>query len=233
MEKVWHGMQFNPVAPTEVPFKAELFRPAPTSIRLLRQLSRTGRDYLERTKRKQEGRPKLVLGLPNDAQVVAPLSALAHGPGLVQSVVDNNTTTTPVTELRALGYVQGPIGLSDVQTGRPTTAAHQQASGGDDHIPEETITHLEDMLSEDQRRIAEEQAAFSAIQSKRARSMLSCPPYTHPEAAGHHSKSRQLINHLQRHLREAETFDRWPSAAQEERVHDAEGMGHKTAAQTH
>jgi hypothetical protein len=198
MEKVWHGMQFNPAVPTEVPFKAELFRPAPMSILLLRQLSRTGRDYLERTKRKQEGRPKLVLNLPNDAQVVAPLAALAHGPGLVRSVVDNNT-------------------------GRPI-AAHQQASGGDDHIPEGAITHLEDMLSEDQRGIAEGQAAFSAIQSKRARSKLSCPPYTHPGAAGHHSKSRQLINHLQRQLREAETFDRWPPVAQEERVHDAEGM---------
>jgi hypothetical protein len=233
MEKVWHEMQFNPVAPTVVPFKAELFRPAPTSIHLLRQLSRTGRDCLERTKREQEGRPKLVLNLPNDAQVVAPLAALAHGPGLVQSAVDNNTTTAPLTALKALGYVQGSIELSDVQRGRPIIAPHQQASGGDDHIPEDTITYLEDMLSEDQTRIAEEQAAFSAIQSKRARSMLSCPPYTDPGTAGHHSKSRQLVNHLQRHLREAETFDRWPSAAHEERVQDAKGMGHKTAAQTH
>jgi hypothetical protein len=221
MEKVWHGMQFNPVAPTEVPFKAELFRSAPTSIHLLRRLSRMGRDYIERTMRKQQGRPKVVLNLPNDAQVVAPRAALAHGPGLVQSVVDNNTSTTLLTDL---GYVRGPIVSSDVQTGKPiiAEAAHQQASGGGAHIPEGTITHLEDMLSEDQRRMAEEQAAFSAIQSERARSMLSRPPYTNPGTARHHSKSRQLVNHLQRRLREAETFDTRAPAAQEEHVHDAE-----------
>jgi hypothetical protein len=183
MEKVWHELQFNPAAPTEVPFKAELFRPASSGIHSLRRLSQQGRDYLERTMCERKDKPKLVWGLPNDAQVIAPLVALAHGP----------------TELRGTEDVQGLLGLSDVQTGRSiiaeVTSEHASAttqatsahavplvtpsaletiiSDADNHFPEEAITHLEDMLSEDQKRIAEEQAAFSAIQSKRVRSMLS------------------------------------------------------------
>lgn len=224
MEKFWHKLQFNPVAPTEVPFKAELFRPPPTSVRLLRRLSRRGRAYLEHTMCKQEGRPKLVLGLPNDAQEVAPLVASAHRPCLSQNgnwdAVDNNTTTTHPTESRPES-VQRPGELSGVdvatvasenqataqkvmdplmtelQTERPinaepaskqqsqiigqTTRAHAvssaiifgpetNASSGDDHIPETTLLHLEEMLSEDQRRIVEEQDDSSAIQTDRARS---------------------------------------------------------------
>jgi hypothetical protein len=240
MEKVWHDLQFNPAAPTEVPFKAKLFRPAPRSIQLLRRLSQQGRDYLERAMCEQKDKPKLVWGLPNDAQVIAPLVALAHGP----------------TESRGPEDVQGLVGLSDVQTGRSiiAEATNQHAStttqatsadavplatpsaletnisDGDDHFPDATIAHLEDMLSEDQKRIAEDQAAFSAIQSRRARSMLSCRPYTHPGATERHSKSHQLITHPKRHLREAETFDRPALVTREERVHRAEGMGHKAAA---
>jgi hypothetical protein len=237
MEKFWHELQFNPVAPTEVPFKAELFRPAPASIHVLRQLSRKGRHYLEQTMRKQEGRPTLVLGLPNDAQDVAPLAALAHGPSLVQNFGRNdlnvNTTITPATESRVIEDVQGPVVLSDVYTVplvMPSTL-ETNVSDGDDRIPEATITHLEEMLSEDQKRIAQGLHAFSAIQSKRARLMLS-PPYTHLTAAGHYSKSRQLIQYLQRHLREAEASGRMVPAA-EGRTHSEEGMGYKTAAQTH
>ena len=86
MEWFWHRLQFNPAAPVEVPFKAELFRPPPRGIRSLRLLAGKGRRRLKRSIRSQKGRPKLVLGIPNDAQKVAPLLALAHGSGLVQTV---------------------------------------------------------------------------------------------------------------------------------------------------
>jgi hypothetical protein len=100
MEKFWHELQFNPVAPVEVPFKADLFRSPTSNITTLRRLARKGRRRLDYSMREQEGRPKLVLGIPNDAQTVAPLRALAHGPVLVQTVsrsnldaVDNTATT--------------------------------------------------------------------------------------------------------------------------------------------
>ena len=100
MEKFWHKLQFDPVAPMEVPFKAELFQPPPKRIERLRQLAREGRRRLEHSKRKQKGRPKLVQGIPNDAKKVAPLLPMARGPCLVQTAsrsklgaVDDTTTT--------------------------------------------------------------------------------------------------------------------------------------------
>ena len=104
MEQFWHKLQFNPVAPVEVPFKAEMFHSPPKNIRFLRQLAGKGRRRLERSILEQKGRPKRVRGIPNDAQKVAPLLALAHGSGLVQTVSRNNldavdnTTTTNLSE---------------------------------------------------------------------------------------------------------------------------------------
>lgn len=251
MEKVWHGLQFNPVAPTEVPFKAEVFRSPPTSVKIIRQLSRNGRDYLERTMREQQGRPKLVLSLPNDAQQVAPLLALAHGSHLTQNMcgsdsgtVDYTTTTTRSAGSGGLKDVQGTVGASDVGVSKvvadatkqqtpatePTTGRHAVPlvilEGDDDFIPEKTLTHLEEMLSEDQRRIVEEQDNLSAVQPKRVRAMLSRLDHG---VAGR-SKSHQLIIHLRGHLREALTIDVPVPVVQEEAVHSPEGMPHKTEA---
>ena len=248
MEKVWHGLQFNPVAPTEVPFKAELFRPPPKSIQILRQLSRNGRDYLERTMREQQG-PKVVLSFPDDAQQIAPLVALAHGARLTQNVggsdsgaVDNMTTATRSAGSGGLKDVQGTFRASDVgvanvvaDTSRQQTRAIEPTTGprgvplvvlegGDDFITGKTLTHLEEMLSEDQRRIIEEQDSLSAVQSKRVRAMLS----RHGVAG--RGKSRRPISHLRGHLREAHTIDGPVPAAQEECAHSSEGKLHKAVA---
>lgn len=253
MEKVWHEMQFNPVAPVEVPFKPEFFRPPPRSVQVLRRLAQKGRNYLEHTIRKQEGKPRFVLGLPNDAQEVASLLALAHGPDSVQSVdrshsidADNTTTTDLSAESRDLEDVQGPVRSSDLgwtnvvsenretaqkatapletelQTAWPFTAdASEQpsritaetppthsippplaleisVSSDNDFIPESTLTHLEEMLSEDQRRIVG--AHSSAGQTNRAHSMLSRP-------AAKSSKSRLMIKHLKDQLRVADMIN--------------------------
>lgn len=117
MEKVWHGLQFNPVEPTEVPFKAELIRSPPKGVNILRQLSRNGRDYLERTMREQQGRPKLVLSLPNDAQQVAPLVALAHGSCLTQNVCRSDSGAVDYTATTTCSAESG--GLEDVQVVLP------------------------------------------------------------------------------------------------------------------
>jgi hypothetical protein len=197
MEKVWHGIQFNPVMPTEVPFKTEFFRSPSRAVRLLRRLSRNGRGYLERTIRERQGRPKLVLGLPNDAQQVAPLVALAHGVHLAQNVygsdsvaVDYTTATTRSAVSGDLKDVQGTVRASDVEVSdvvadaskqqthavEPTTGCNATPlvtlEGGDDFIPEKTLTHLEEMLEEDHRRIVEEQDNLSAVQSKRVRDKI-------------------------------------------------------------
>lgn len=106
MEKFWHELQFDPVAPVRVPFKAELFRSPPKNVILLRLLARKGRWRLEHSMHVQKGRPKLVLGIPDDAKNVAPLLALAHGSGLVQTVsgsnLDDTTTTKLSTKLRRI-----------------------------------------------------------------------------------------------------------------------------------
>ena len=80
MENFWHKLQFNPTAPVDVPFKAELFRRPSKNIYHLRTLAQEGRRHLKRSIRKQKGKPKRVLGIPNDAKMVAPLVALAHRP---------------------------------------------------------------------------------------------------------------------------------------------------------
>jgi hypothetical protein len=90
LEKFWHELQFNPVEPVDVPFNVELFRSPPRGVKQLRLLARRGRWRLEHATRKQKGRAKVVLGIPNDARKVAPLLALAHGSGLVQTVSTSN-----------------------------------------------------------------------------------------------------------------------------------------------
>ena len=109
MEKFWHELQFNPVEPVDVPFKAELFRSPPRTVKFLRHLARKGRWRLEHSIRKQNGRPKHVLGNPNDAQEVAPLLVLAHGPGRNNlDAVDNTTTTKFSTKFRRRGRKERP-----------------------------------------------------------------------------------------------------------------------------
>ena len=249
MEKVWHELQFNPVAPTEVPFNAEFFRPPSESVQVLRRLSRNGRDYLKRTMRERQGRPKLVLGLPNDAQQIAPLVALAHGARLEQDAggsdsgtIDNMVTTTCYAGPGGLEDVQGTVRASDVRAENIVADASEQSTrvmepttghrvpplvileGGDDIIPKVTLTHLEEMLSEDQRSIVKEQGNLSAVQSKRVRAILS----RHGVAG--RSKSRQPTNHSRGHLREAHTIDGPGPAAQKECVHIPEGKPHKAVA---
>jgi hypothetical protein len=173
MEQFWHELQFNPVAPVEVPFKAELFHRPPKNIRLLRQIARKGRRRLELSIRKQKRRPKLVLGIPNDAQKVAPLLALAHGPGLVQTVsrsnldaVDNTTTNLSENQKQTTQNPQ-TAALIDTscqpsRTTEQTTQIHAvleakpfaqdtNTTGSGDFIPETKSVHSEEILSEDQR----------------------------------------------------------------------------------
>ena len=121
MEKFWHELQFNPVAPVEVPFMADMFCRPPENVKGLRRLSRKGRVYLNRSKRKQKGRPPSVRGIPNDAQKVAPLMALAHGSGIVQSVRrsrkrnrDNTATIKFTDKLRRLKRIQRRDKSSDM-----------------------------------------------------------------------------------------------------------------------
>ncbi|KAI0250740.1 mitochondrial protein Pet127-domain-containing protein [Lactifluus subvellereus] len=276
MEKVWHELQFNPVAPVEVPFKAELFRPPPRSVQVLRRLSRKGRDCLESTTRKLEGRPKLVLGLPNDAEEVAQFVALAHGDAggvahLASSggrsdsdAVDSPTAIGPSTEPRVSEGMHGQdrsgvevanvvsdnqgathsgvvppiteLGTADpstVDTGdrssrikeptrRPEVvpletplALETNAGDSDDFISEKTLAHLEEMLSEDQRRIVEDQDGLSAG----ARSRLLSRLVHHRPGAG--SKSVQLIKDLRRHLRDADKMDKPSPVVQEDRTRHA------------
>jgi hypothetical protein len=113
MEEFWNGLQFNPAAPVDIPFKSELFRPPPNSVQVLRELARRGHNHLEHAIRKQGGRPKLVLGLPDDAQDIAPLVALAHGPGLVPSVNSGDSGAVD-NESQGLENVQESVRLSDV-----------------------------------------------------------------------------------------------------------------------
>lgn len=94
MENFWHGLQFNPVAPVEVPFMDKLFRRPPNTVKHLRQLAREGRVRLNRSLREQKGRPKFVRGIPNDAQMVAPLVALAHPPGSLEMDLQAATTSS-------------------------------------------------------------------------------------------------------------------------------------------
>jgi hypothetical protein len=177
MEQFWHELQFNPVAPVEVPFKADLFHPPSKRTRFLRQLAGKGRRHLEHSIRKQKGRPKLVLGIPNDAQTVAPLLALAHGPGLAQTAsrsnlnaVDNTATTNlsenqkQITRKAKNPQTAAPIdtGSRPSRTTEQTTQVHAvpkakpfsqdtNASGSGDFIPETKSVHSKETQSEDQR----------------------------------------------------------------------------------
>ena len=250
MEKVWHGLQFNPVAPVEVPFKAELFHPAPMSVRVLRRLSRKGRDYLEHTTRMLEGKPKLVLGLPNDAQEVAQLVALAHSdtsrklspaPNDGQSDLDpvgSTTTMSPSTEPWVSDGIHRQV-RSDVEaanqgasqrsvvpgranstaidagpTRRPQVGSFAtpfaEAGYDDDFVPETTLTRLDEMLSEDQRRIVEDQAMEALLR-------LTRPVHRRPVAAV--SKSDHLIKELKESLRDADEIDQPGRVAQEDHKH--------------
>ena len=130
MEKVWHKLQFNPAAPVDVPFKAELFRPAPRGVQVLRQLARKGQSYLDRAAREQGGRDKLVLGLPNDAREMAPLLAYAHGdpgsgPLSAPSVSEGGSRSVGSTTATSL-----PAEPQNLEgTGDPVTSAADQEQG--------------------------------------------------------------------------------------------------------
>jgi hypothetical protein len=238
METVWHGLQFNPVAPVEVPFKAELFYPPPTSVKVLRRLSHKGRDYLEHTIRMLEGKPKPVLGLPNDAQEVAQLVALAHSdtsrklssaPGEGRRQVRSNVEaanqrasqravvpgrSTTIDADNQPSPIKGPTGRPQV---RSFTTPFTEAGYGDNFVPKTTLRHLDEMLSEDQRRIVEDQDVLSA----EARSRLTCPIHRRPVAA--HSKSDHLIKELKKNLRGVNKIDRPERVAQE----NSEGTEHR------
>lgn len=158
MEKFWHELQFNPAAPVEVPFKPELIRSPPSGITSLRRLACRGRKRLERSLLRQRGKPKLVLGIPNDARTVAPLVALAHGPGFSRSnldVVDNTTGANlsenqeQTTRKAKNPWTEAPIDTSSqpIQTTEQTTQVHavseaklfaqnSKPTGSSDFIPE-------------------------------------------------------------------------------------------------
>ena len=95
---------------------ADMFCRPPKHVKNLRRLSRKGRVYLRRSKREQEGRPPFVRGIPNDAQTVAPLMKLAHGPPSSGQVVrrsrtrnwDDSATTKLSVKLRGLWRKQRP-----------------------------------------------------------------------------------------------------------------------------
>jgi len=169
MEQFWHELQFNPVAPVKVPFKAELFHPPPKRIRFLRQLAGKGRRRLERSILEQKGRPKLVRGIPNDVQKVAPLLALAHRPGLAMTVSRSNldaaddTTTTDLSENQEQTtrkvknpHTAAPIDTSSQpgRTTQQTTQVHAVPKAKPfaqcDFIPETKSVHSDEMLSENQ-----------------------------------------------------------------------------------
>jgi hypothetical protein len=154
MEKIWRKMQFNPAAPVHVPFKTRLFRPPTRDIKSLRRLAQEGRVYRERCIREQMGIPKRVLGIPNDAEEVAKLVALAHRPGQAHSVGHTNLATRS----RRLGDGQGSVRSSNVLGSKNRRGTTRKAmtslgldpqtndSGGEDFVPPRTLIHLEEML---------------------------------------------------------------------------------------
>jgi hypothetical protein len=246
MEKHWNEFQFNPAAPVDVPFKPELFRPAPRSVQVLRRLSRKGQSDLDFAAREQGGREKLVLGLPNDAREMAPLLAHAHGnlgggPLSAPSVGEGSTCpvgTTASSDLLtepqhfegAREPVASPViaGATDQEQERaavplmmtsrvegPTTVDVGEQigqlsetvpppgtkAGSGDFVSKSAVAHLEEMLSEDQRRIAGD---FSGgpVHPRPAHHDIS-----HSGAAEHISKSSQLIKNLNRSLRDVDEID--------------------------
>ncbi|KAF8500917.1 mitochondrial protein Pet127-domain-containing protein [Russula emetica] len=143
MKKFWHELQFNPVVPVEVPFKAEMFHSPPNRIRSLRLLARKGRRRLEHSIRKQKGRPKLVKGIPDDAQKVAPLLALAHAKNL-RTAAPTDTSSQPSRTTEQTTQVHA------VPKAKPF-AEDTNATGSGEFIPETKSVHSEEMPSEDQK----------------------------------------------------------------------------------
>lgn len=252
MKKVWHDMQFNPEAPVDVPFKAELFRPATKSVQVLRRLSRKGQSYLDCAVREQEGRDKLVLGLPNDAREMAPLLAQAHGglgsgplsgPSIGEGSarpVGSTTTPSPSAQPqyfegareqatssvmdaaaeqeqeRAEGDAVPPmmtsriVGPDTVDVGEqagqlfrtgPLPGANARSS---DFVSESTVVHLEEMLTEDQKRIVgdTDDGQLTAVRRKPTHHIFS-----RSGAVERNSKSLQLIEDMKRVLRNADKID--------------------------
>ena len=219
MEKVWHDMQFNPAAPVDVPFKAELFSPAPKSVLVLRRLSRRGQIYLGCPAREQEGREKRVLGLPNDARETAPLLAQAHadlgsGPLSAPSIGEGSSrpvgcTVTP--SLPADSQYFEATGESSVMA----AATDQEQEWVEDEDPlmmtslpgtnagisKSTVAHLEEMLSDDQRKIVGDIGGgqMTAVRPSRAQHISS-----RSGTAERNSKSLRLIKGLKRSLRDAD-----------------------------
>jgi hypothetical protein len=226
MEKVWHDMQFNPAAPVDVPFKAELFCPAPKSVLVLRELSRQGQSYLDCTARAQEGRDKHVLGLPNDAREMAPLLADAHGdlgsgPLSAPSIGEGSSrpvgcTITPgppadsqyfegtgeqvTSSVMAAATDQEQEWAEDAVPPMITSLPGTNARSGD-FVSESTVVHLEEMLSDDQRRMVQDTAGgqMTAVRPSPARRIFS-----RSGAAERNSKSLGLIKDLKKSLRDAD-----------------------------
>jgi hypothetical protein len=150
MENFWHKLQFNPTAPEDVPFRAELFRRPTKNVHHLRTLAKEGRKYLKRSMRAQEGKPKRVLGIPDDAKTVAPLVALAHGPGLVQTVSRSNPDAVDNTSSQPSRTTEQARQVHAVLKAKPF-AQNTNARRSGDFIPETKSVRSEGMLSEDQR----------------------------------------------------------------------------------
>ncbi|KAI0269903.1 mitochondrial protein Pet127-domain-containing protein [Gloeopeniophorella convolvens] len=183
MEEIWPTIQFNPAEPVDVPFQTEMFLPAPRSVKLLRRLAQKGRAHLERTAREQEGKPKIVLGLPNDAEQVAALwaatrvnaeavagssegsteaASVAGGAAVGGAPAETHEKDDATSGVPGLGATNDPrheLTTSDAALPDLDPALEQD---GREAIPETTLLHLEEMLTEDQKRILEGENAPAA-----------------------------------------------------------------------
>ena len=229
MEKVWHELQFNPAAPVDVPFKIEMFRPAPNGVEALRELARKGQSYLDRVAREQGGRDKFVLGLPNDAREMAPLLARAHGDSARGSLLAPSvgkggsrpvgSTANLPTEPRSFEDTEEPITSATDQEQEwvrrdavSPMMASRQANQLFRNVPlpetnagssgsESTVAHLEEILPEDQRKIVGDSAGgqITAVRPSPAHHI-----HSRSGPTGWDNKSLQLIKDMKRSLRDTD-----------------------------
>ncbi|KAI9443275.1 mitochondrial protein Pet127-domain-containing protein [Lactarius indigo] len=232
MEKLWQEIQFNPAAPVDVPFNAELFCPPSRSVQALRRLAHKGKNYLDTTAREQEGRDKLVLGLPNDALGHFQRRVLAKGgsrtgatslpaePQNLEGTRESDTSSaTDQEQETAKKDVVPPMMTS--RTPGPATVGEQAdlsfrtvpppgtngTSSG--FVSESTVVHLEEILSEDQKRIVgdcrDRPSARGQMTAVRPR-----PPHhihSRSDVAKRNSKSLRLIEDMKRRPQDADKID--------------------------